>query len=432
MTEVQEDGNSVEAVKPERPLLRAPRNPETLYVENEEQLAEAVDLLAAGHGPFGVDAERASGFKYSQRAYLIQVNRAGAPIFLIDPWAISPALETEPFRHLARLLATDTWILHAASQDLPCLKQLGLEPTKLFDTELGSRLAGFERVGLGSVVENLLEMRLAKEHSAVDWSTRPLENDWLVYAALDVDVLQDLMAAISENLRGQGKSIWAQQEFDHLLKFQPKPANPEKWRSMAGLNEVRDAVGLAIARQLWHSREDLAKRLDVSPGRLVPDASLSLVAKVKPRSKPELAGLKGFYGRASRTYLDTWWQAVSEALKTRDLPPLRLAPTGIPNHRSWPGKFPEADLRLKAIRPALAALSESVKVPVENILSPELARAIAWDPPNSTSVDEISAFLSEQGARPWQVELVAPAIARALENAQQEETTAESSGPQEN
>lgn len=422
MTEVSNTDRASAADKPDWPLLKQPRNRETLYVENEDQLAEAVELLTAGHGPFGVDAERASGFKYSQRAYLLQVNRAGAPIFLIDPWAISPNLEIEPFRELAQLMATDTWILHAATQDLPCLQQLGLQPTKLFDTELGSRIAGFEKVGLGSVVENLLQMRLAKEHSAVDWSIRPLENDWLVYAALDVDVLQDLMDALATNLESQGKAAWADQEFENLLKFLPKPPNPEKWRSMTGLNEVKDATGLAIAKALWHEREELARRLDVSPGRLVPDASLSLVAKAKPRSKPELAGLKGFYGRASRTYLDTWWQAISGALKARDLPPLRLPSTGIPNHRSWASKFPEADLRLKAIRPALASLSQRVSVPIENILSPELARAVAWDPPNPPSEENIAALLAELGARPWQIELASPSIAEALSNASNEES----------
>lgn len=420
MTENAGEKATDEAAKVEWPLLRSPRNQETLYVESSEQLAEAVELLAAGHGPFGVDAERASGFKYSQRAYLIQVNRSGAPIFLIDPWTISPDLDPTPFADLAALLAKDTWILHAATQDLPCLQQIGLHPTKLFDTELGSRLAGFDRVGLGSVVENLLQLRLAKEHSAVDWSIRPLENDWLIYAALDVDVLQDLMVALAKDLETQGKTTWAEQEFDHLLAFQPKPVNPDKWRSMTGLNEVKDALGLAIARELWLAREELAKRLDVSPGRLVPDASLSLVAKTKPRSKPELAGLKSFYGRASRTYLDTWWQAVSDALKTRDLPPLRLPSTGIPNHRSWPAKFPDADARLKAIRPALASISESVRVPVENILSPEIARTIAWEPPNPATTEAIAEKLSALGARSWQVELTASAIAKALQSLTEE------------
>lgn len=408
---------------PEWPLLRSPRAAETLFVENAEQLAEAVELLAAGSGPFGVDAERSSGFKYSQRAYLVQVNRRDTPIFLIDPWAIAPEASPEPFVELAKVLATDTWILHAATQDLPCLAEIGLRPTKLFDTELGSRIAGFEKVGLGAVVENLLQMRLAKEHSAVDWSLRPLQNDWLIYAALDVDVLQDLMDALSAELESQGKSQWAHEEFEHLLGFKPKPANPDKWRTMTGLNEVKDAVGLAVARELWIAREQLAMRLDVSPGRLVPDASLSTVAKVKPRTKPELAGLKGFYGRASRTYLDTWWSALSEGLKTRDLPPLRLPATGIPNHRSWANKFPEADARLRQVREVLTELAKDNNIPVENLLSPDLGRQLAWEPPTPPSVHKITDKLKSLGARQWQVALVASALSDALAGETVDETS---------
>lgn len=418
-----DDASAPEVQQPEWPLLRAPRAAETLFVENAEQLAEAVALLAAGSGPFGVDAERSSGFKYSQRAYLVQVNRRDTPIFLIDPWAIAPDVSAEPFSDLAKVLATDTWILHAATQDLACLAEIGLRPTKLFDTELGSRIAGFEKVGLGAVVENLLELRLAKEHSAVDWSIRPLQNDWLIYAALDVDVLQDLMDALSASLEAQGKNQWAAEEFEHLLSFKPKPINPEKWRSMTGLNEVKDAVGLAVARELWTARESLAMRLDVSPGRLVPDASLSTVAKVKPRSKPELASLKAFYGRASRTYLDTWWAALSEGLKTRDLPPLRLPATGIPNHRSWPNKFPEADARLRVVREVLTEIAQQNNLPVENLLSPDLGRQLAWEPPNPLTSQDVTDRLKSLGARSWQVALVGTALAEALSVVGREELT---------
>jgi ribonuclease D len=105
----------------ELPLLATPRA-EVLLVETSEELEEAVATLEAGSGPFAVDAERASGFKYSQRAYLIQVYRAGSPIYLIDPAAIAPTANPEPFAGLARVMGSDAWILHAASQDIPCLR----------------------------------------------------------------------------------------------------------------------------------------------------------------------------------------------------------------------------------------------------------------------------------------------------------------------
>ena len=402
---------SVEA-QVELPLLAAPRA-EVFLVETAEELEEAVETLAAAKGAFAVDAERASGFKYSQRAYLIQVYRAGSPIYLIDPAAIAPITDSAPFGALAEVMSTAPWILHAASQDIPCLRELGLEAPALFDTELGSRIAGLERVGLGAVTESLLGVRLAKEHSAVDWSTRPLANDWLNYAALDVDVLFDLWNAVEAVLIERKKLSWAQQEFAATLAAQPKSPKIDKWRGMTGLHEVKDAKKLAIARELWTAREALAVKLDVSPGRLIPDSSIVNVVKETPKSKPQLAGTRTFVGRASRSYLDTWWKAIEDGSNSRDLPALKVVATGIPNHRIWATRFPEADRRLKIIRPMIAELAEANGLPVENVLTPDYLRTICFEPP-AYDLASVSQALRALGAREWQVELTGQLIVEGL------------------
>ncbi|MBP6087326.1 MAG: ribonuclease D [Rhodoluna sp.] len=396
----------------ELPLLASPRT-EVFLVETAEELEEAVETLAAANGPFAVDAERASGFKYSQRAYLVQIYRAGSPIYLIDPAAIAPDADPKPFAGLSELMKSEAWILHAASQDIPCLRELGLTATSLFDTELGSRIAGLDRVGLGAVTESLLGVRLAKEHSAVDWSTRPLANDWLNYAALDVDVLFDLWAAVEAVLIERNKLEWAKQEFAATLLAQPKPAKVDKWRGMTGLHEVKDAKKLAIARELWSAREALAVKLDVSPGRLIPDSSIVNVVKETPKSKPQLAGNRSFVGRASRSYLDTWWKAIEDGLNSRDLPPIKVAATGMPNHRIWPTRFPDADRRLKIIRPLIADLGEKHGIPVENILTPDFLRNICFEPP-AFDIAAVASALRALGARDWQIELTGQLIVDGL------------------
>lgn len=395
------------------PLLAAPRA-EVFLVETAEELDEAVQTLAAGSGPFAVDAERASGFKYSQRAYLVQVYRAGAPIYLIDPAAIAPTADPAPFARLAEVMKSDAWILHAASQDIPCLRELGLSAPALFDTELGSRIAGLERVGLGAVTEALLGLRLAKEHSAVDWSIRPLANDWLTYAALDVDVLFELWAAVEAVLKDRNKLDWATQEFAATLAAAPKAAKVDKWRGMTGLHEVKDAKKLAIARELWTARENLAVKLDVSPGRLIPDSSIVNVVKETPKTKPQLAGNRSFVGRASRSYLDTWWKAIEDGISSRDLPTLKVAAVGIPNHRIWPSRFPEADGRLKIVRPMIAEVAEQHGVPVENVLTPDFLRTLCFEPP-ALNVQAVSESLRALGAREWQIELTAQVIVDGFE-----------------
>ena len=399
---------------PELPLLQEPRAKSHL-VTDLDQLEKVVAELGASKGSIAIDAERASGFKYSQRAYLIQLRGVGTEIFLIDPVSDPEVISSKPFQQLSELLKDREWILHAATQDLPCLNEIGLFPGAIFDTELAGRLAGQPRVGLGSLTESLLKYRLAKEHSAADWSTRPLPESWLTYAALDVDVLHELAEAVSLLLQEQNKSSWAAEEFAALMSFRPKPQKVDRWRSITGLQKVQDRLSLEIARQIWTARETLAKKMDVAPGRLIPDSSILVAATEKPRSRPELAAMKSFSGRASRSYLDLWWDAVQTANKATELPALRPERTdAIPNHRNWITKFPEADRRLKFAKAALIEISEKNLVPLENLLTPEILRQVSFSPPEPLSQELLASKLAELGARNWQVEQTSKAIEQAF------------------
>ena len=261
-------------------------------IDTRAMLDDAIEQLAAGHGPVAIDTERASGYRYSDRAYLVQLYRRGAGTFLIDP------LPFDDLRDVAAAIASAEWILHAATQDLPCMRELGLEPTALFDTELAARLLGMQRVGLGTVVHELLGVELAKAHSADDWSTRPLPTQWLAYAALDVELLVDVRDALEERLVSTGKLDWATQEFVAVLErdLSPRPFE-HRWRRMSGIHQLRSPRQLAVARSLWFARDELARETDTAPGRLVPDRSLSAVAKTMPRTRGQLASLESFTGK---------------------------------------------------------------------------------------------------------------------------------------
>src|SRR5690606_40234934 len=206
--------------------LTAPRDGVPVPVTTATALAAAVERLAGGTGPVAADAERASGYRYGQRDYLVQLRREGAGTVLIDPIAV-PDLSA-----LGAALAGVEWVFHAASQDLPGLAEHGLLPDRIFDTELAARLLGMPRVGLAAVVGDVLGLGLAKEHSAVDWSTRPLPADWLRYAALDVEVLVDLRDALAARLEEAGKSEWAAQEFEAVRLAPPPPARVDPWRRL--------------------------------------------------------------------------------------------------------------------------------------------------------------------------------------------------------
>ncbi|MDO5743555.1 MAG: HRDC domain-containing protein [Micrococcaceae bacterium] len=393
---------------PEPILLDTPRDGVPEVITTVPGLHRAARAIAAGNGPVAVDAERASGFRYGQRAFLIQLRRAGAGSWLIDP---------VPFNNLDEIqeaIGEEIWILHAASQDLPCLRELGMSPARLFDTELAARIAGLPRVGLGPAVESLLGLRLAKEHSAADWSTRPLPEPWLRYAALDVEVLDELRIELINLLEADGKLDYAEQEFEAVRTAPPAPPRVDPWRRTSGLHQIRDRRTLAAVRALWETRESLARTRDVAPGRLIPDSSLVVAAKAMPKSVPALLKTPGFHGRSAAKDAPKWLRALQDAAVTEDLPPNQVPSNSPPPPKVWADKDPVAAARLATARARVARTAESLNIPTENLLTPDTLRRLCWSPPEEIDLDTVSTALRSLGARRWQIELVGPLLTVAL------------------
>jgi ribonuclease D len=374
-------------------------------------LDRAIDALGRGVGPTAVDAERASGFRYGQRAYLVQFYRRDGGTWLIDPTAF------DTLAPLTRAVGDAAWILHAASQDLPCLRDVGLVPGGIFDTELAARLLGRERVGLGPLVESELGLHLAKGHGAADWSRRPLPADWLRYAALDVEVLIDLHDILAEELTATGKSDWAAQEFASVLAQPPATPRRDPWRRTSGMHRVRGRRSLAVVRSLWESRDSLAQRVDISPGRVLPDAAIVAAAVSDPPDRDALGALPEFRRRAAARHLHRWWRAIEQAraLPESDLPSPSPATEGPPAVRLWRERNPAAAARLTHARAALARLAEDLAMPVENLVPPDAVRRWAWDPPTPIDPFSVAEALGRAGARPWQIEQAASLLAEVSE-----------------
>ncbi|GEB56254.1 HRDC domain-containing protein [Streptomyces gardneri] len=391
------------------PLLE-PREGIPPVVETEDALAEVIAAFAAGTGPVAVDAERASGYRYGQRAYLVQLRREGAGTALIDP------VGCPDLSGLGEALSGTEWILHAATQDLPCLRDIGMLPTSLFDTELAGRLAGFPRVGLGAMVESVLGYALEKGHSAVDWSTRPLPEPWLRYAALDVELLVDLRDALEKELDRQGKLEWAHQEFDAIASAPPAPPRKDPWRRTSGMHKVRRRRQMAVVRELWTARDKVAQRRDVSPGKVLSDAAIVEAALAVPVNVAALTTLPGFGNRMGRRQLEQWQAAVdrARALPESELPQPGAQVAGPPPPRAWADKDPIAAARLAAARTAVSALAEELNLPQENLITPDTVRRVCWEPPSPADADGVAAALAGHGARPWQVGLVTPLLVEAL------------------
>ena len=391
------------------PLL-APREGVPPVTETAAQLAEVVARFAAGTGPVAVDAERASGYRYSQRAYLVQLRREGAGSALIDPVAC-PDLSL-----LSKVLQDAPWVLHAANQDIPCLAEVGMTAPALFDTELAGRLAGFERVGLGAMVENVLGYALEKGHSAADWSTRPLPHDWLVYAALDVEVLLELRDALEKELEQQGKLAWALEEFE-AVRTAPAPGpRVDPWRRTSGIHRLRTRRQLAGVQAMWEARDMLARRRDTAPGRILPDSAIVSAVSAAPASPAELTALPVFGGRSTRRHADTWFAALQKAAQLPDseLPLPVPSGDGPPAPNRWAERDPVAAKRLARVRAVVTSLAETHTMPAENLVPPDAVRRLAWTPPTEPTEAAVAQALTTHGARAWQVALVAGPLAAAL------------------
>jgi ribonuclease D len=396
------------------PLLREPREGLPEVTADADALAGVIAALSAGSGPVAVDAERASGYRYGQRAYLVQLRREGSGSALIDPIACPDLSDLNSAVDGAEV------VLHAAHQDLPCLSEVNLRPSLLFDTELAGRLLGYQRVGLGFMVERLLDVRLAKEHSAVDWSQRPLPEDWLRYAALDVEILIDLRDSLETELAETGKLEWAREEFSSVLAAPPKEPRADPWRRTSGIHKVRNQRALAAVRELWYERDRIAQERDISPGRVLPDAAIVEAATAMPRSTTELAKIRQYGIKLARRYLTTWIKAVNRArdMAQAELPRPNAPGDGPPPVNRWADRAPEAARRLEAARATVTGIAEDVVMPTENLLLPDTVRRLAWAPPKAVDPDSVGDFLRSRGARNWQVGLTAEPLATALRDAE--------------
>ena len=347
-------------------------------IDTEAALSSAIAELRKGNGPFAVDAERASGFRYSARAYLIQIKRNEGGLHLIDP--IPFGLANPLMASLNELLNTDEVILHASTQDLPCLREIGINPIKLFDTELAGRIAGLPRVGLGPLLESLMGVTLAKEHSAADWSTRPLPQEWLTYAALDVELLVELREVMHSILLQASKLEWAEEEFAAILKAPPPPPRIDPWRRTSGMHKIKRRDHLAIIRDLWIARDAIASAQDIAGGKLLNDSAIVELALAAPVNKKEFEKALRPLGLRARWLenLATWLDAISRAvaLPESQWPPLRTAADTLPPIKLWRDRFPEKFAPLSHARAGVDMIATANNIPVENLISPEIIRRV--------------------------------------------------------
>lgn len=405
------------------PFLESPREPLRPVVDSSAAFVNCLSALAAASGPVAIDAERAHGHRYWPKAYLFQLRREGAGTWLIDPVALEQGGHAE-LGSLVAACGDATWLIHAASQDLPCMAEVGIKPLRLFDTELAARLLGAQSAGLAALLEAKLGIRLRKAHSADNWATRPLPESWLIYAALDVDFLIELADVLRAELTDAKRLVWAEQEFAHTLEtfVVPPTPKPDPWRRLSGLAACKFPAQLAVARAMWQERDRIARERDRPPGRILNDAAIVALAATATRdgSLPTvdaLAHIPGFRGRGAQRYRRNWAAALENVarLDPEDYPPRRRSISGeIPHPRAWERLLPERWEVWKRVRSSVAELACELGIQASLVAPPAIIQDCLY---HWEEDQDPAAELSRRGARPWQVDFLAPLIAESFQKA---------------
>lgn len=378
--------------------LYRPRLGSVPLTDNQQQYRECLREYSNPGQYVAFDTERASGIRYLDKAYLIQAKGQSAPLVLLDPLALD---DLSDFNNACK---NSIWVLHASKEDLECMEWAGLVAPRLFDTQIAAKLLGFEHVGLGAVTEEVLGVKLAKNHTRENWSLRPLKQSWLDYAALDVEYLVELASALKERLKAAGRLSWAEQEFSYTLANYHRPRGSEPWRHLKGAGKARSPRQLGLLRELYNKRDEIAREADLAPHRVLPNRDLVDLVLQTPTSYQELSRHSFMKRRQLRRHARIWWQAIK---KVRDLekeqlpgrePPRKLHE--ITSLATW-GKIDPARAELyRLLKEDVSTWAQENQIWAELALSPSAIRQVAayWEPGK-----DLRNLLKTAEARDWQI-----------------------------
>lgn len=403
-----------------------------------DDFRHAAQIVSDSAGLVYTDVERASSYRYGDRAFLLQLLVSGHGAMLVDPEA-----NGQDIGPLAAALSESGICLHACRSDLPSLAALGVIPGQLHDTEIAAKVLSTTGFSLGKLVESYIGVHLPKQYARADWSRRPLPDKWLEYALDDVRYLPELLEMLLEDtatvpvelpayyprrLRGENRALWYRELMSQMVTWQPPTPPAEPWRRLSHLTSLRSPRELARARALWQVREDIAARDDIAVHRLVTDSQIVDAARRAPATKRQLAAMPGFSGDFGDRLLPQAFAALraADSLPTEQLPARRPPAAGgtrRPSHRQWKHKAPHANALLGAARELLTELSEVAQVESQTLLPSAELREWVWAAAHAEAREHrglgdselIEAALTEAGSLPWQIRLATPALQRALE-----------------
>jgi ribonuclease D len=188
------------------------------------------------------------------------------------------------------------------------------------------------------------------------------------------------------------------------------------------MHKIKRRDQLAVIKSLWVARDEVAARQDIAPGKLLNDSAIVELAIAVPTNKREFEKTLRPLGLRARWMenLQLWLDSIAAAVSTPEeqWPAMRTNADTLPPIKLWRDKFPDKYAPLSHARAAIELIAQENQIPVENLITPEHVRRICWKPPvgatTTLSISEVEKGLAELGARQWQIDLVAPALAAAL------------------
>ncbi len=369
------------------------------YVETPEHLRRVVERLR-GLPLIAADTEAAGYHRFLDRLSLIQLS-SREEHFLVDPLAIE---DISPLGTLFEDPAIET-IFHDADYDLRILdRDAGLSVAGLFDTQIAAQFLGERSLGLGSIVEKYLGLKLPKEFQRADWAERPLSQGMMDYAATDTAHLPALRDRLRAELEAKGRLAWAEEEFLRREQTRWSESDDELGAFMR-IKGARDLTprGLAILRELHEWREGVARERDTATFRVLSNQALielSARALTTLKELPQITGIsEGLAQRRGRDIL----AAVKRGIEVPEGELPRFPPP-----RRWE-RDPDLEARVEALKNARSRRADELGLDPGFLMSRALLEEIARrDPQSPEELQDVP------GVRRWQTEALGDALLRTL------------------
>lgn len=370
---------------------------EYLYVDDAAKTREMRDRLENSRR-ICIDLEADSYHHYGEKISLLQVGD-GKNIFVIDPFEVDLACMV-PFLEDASVEK----VFHDVDYDgRMLLTALGVKPVPIFDTMIAARILGKERVGLADLLDEYFRVTLDKGLRKADWSQRPLSEEMLKYAALDVAYLLDLRDRMAQDIEALGRTAWAREEFTRLIaNLEPMPERKPDLKRVKGARDLGPRQ-LAVLLKLLEWREKKARAMDLPTFKVVGTERLLKIAQHRPRGRRELEATQALTPRQAARFGADILAAVREGMKM----PGNSLPGFEPLARHKRDLAAERLLRkLKEARDEKAA---EVRLDPGFLLPNATLKAVARLHPRDLTAIKESGLLKD-----WQLEVIGEALAACL------------------